>query len=78
MDRGNCEEENHERLIAWLESRWEDPAEHEAAGRPRRRYYRFTPDGAERARLALEPARRPGAAVPLHAAPRSGQPGAQA
>jgi PadR family transcriptional regulator, regulatory protein PadR len=62
----------------WLESRWEDPAQHEAAGRPRRRYYRFTSDGAERARLALEPVRRPGAAVPLHAAPRSGQPGGEA
>jgi hypothetical protein len=24
MDRGNCEEENHERLIAWLESRCEE------------------------------------------------------
>ena len=61
----------------WLESRWEDPAEHEAAGRPRRRYYRFTSDGAERARLALAPDRGPGrsAAVPLHAPPRSGQPG---
>jgi len=61
----------------WLESRWEDPAEHEAAGRPRRRYYRFTADGAERARLALAPARRPprSAAVPLHGASRSGRPG---
>ena len=62
----------------WLESRWEDPAEHETAGRPRRRYYRFTPDGAERARLALEPVRRPGAAVPLHAVPHSSQPEAEA
>ncbi|MFI0901664.1 PadR family transcriptional regulator [Streptomyces sp. NPDC020983] len=36
----------------WLESRWEevDPGE---AGRPRRRYYRLSPDGAERARIAL-------------------------
>ena len=61
----------------WLESRWEDPAEHEAAGRPRRRYYWFTPDGAERARLALAPARRPlrSAAVPLHGAPLPGRPG---
>jgi len=61
----------------WLESRWEDPAEHEAAGRPRRRYYRFTADGAERARLALAPAPRPrrSAAVPLHGASRSGRPG---
>ena len=47
----------------WLESRWEDPAEHEAAGRPRRRYYRFTSDGAERARLALAPDRGPGGAL---------------
>lgn len=37
----------------WLESRWEDiePAE---KGRPRRRYYRLSPEGAERARAALE------------------------
>ncbi|MFI6254429.1 PadR family transcriptional regulator, partial [Streptomyces sp. NPDC051016] len=36
----------------WLESRWEevDPSEQ---GRPRRRYYRLSPDGAERARDAL-------------------------
>jgi DNA-binding PadR family transcriptional regulator len=36
----------------WLESRWEtvDPSEQ---GRPRRRYYRLSPDGSERARLAL-------------------------
>lgn len=36
----------------WLDSRWEDvdPSEQ---GRPRRRYYRLNPDGAERARLAL-------------------------
>lgn len=36
----------------WLESRWEqvDPSEQ---GRPRRRYYRLGPDGAERARTAL-------------------------
>ncbi|HET9117367.1 MAG TPA: helix-turn-helix transcriptional regulator [Pseudonocardiaceae bacterium] len=38
--------------IRWLESRFEqvDPAE---AGRPRRRYYRLTPDGAEFAQTAL-------------------------
>lgn len=37
----------------WLESRWEDiePAEE---GRPRRRYYRLSPEGAERAHAALE------------------------
>lgn len=61
----------------WLESRWEDPAEHETQGRPRRRYYRFTSDGEERARLAVAPIRRPPrtAAVPLHAGPPSGEPG---
>lgn len=37
----------------WVESRWEDPGEHVAAGRPRRRYYRLTGDGAEHARSAL-------------------------
>jgi len=38
--------------IGWLESRFEeiDPSD---AGRPRRRYYRLTPDGAEFARDAL-------------------------
>ena len=61
----------------WLESRWEDPTKHEAERRPRRRYYRFTSDGAEQARLALAPARRPprSAAVPWHGAPRRAQPG---
>ncbi|MGH3780816.1 MAG: PadR family transcriptional regulator [Pseudonocardiaceae bacterium] len=36
----------------WLESRWEDidPAKE---GRPRRRYYQLTNEGAERARTAL-------------------------
>jgi PadR family transcriptional regulator, regulatory protein PadR len=41
----------------WLESRWED-VEPSVAKRPARRYYRFTPDGAQRARLALERAYR--------------------
>jgi len=36
----------------WLRSRWED-IEPKKEGRPRRRYYRLTPDGAERAREAL-------------------------
>ncbi len=38
-----------------LESYWEDADEHAASNppRPRRRYYKFTTDGAERARLAL-------------------------
>ena len=38
--------------LGWLESRWED-ADPRQEGRPRRRYYRLTPDGTERARLAL-------------------------
>ncbi|MEU7980266.1 MarR family transcriptional regulator [Micromonospora sp. NPDC049081] len=37
----------------WVESHWEDPAEHEDQGRPRRRYYQFAPGGVETARLAL-------------------------
>lgn len=40
--------------VGWVESSWEDPAVHVAAGRPRRRYYRLTQDGAQRARAALE------------------------
>lgn len=38
--------------IGWLESRWEETDPHEQ-GRPRRRYYRLTPDGIERARQSL-------------------------
>jgi len=37
----------------WVVSAWEDPAEHEDAGRPRRRYYQFAPGGAEAARCAI-------------------------
>jgi len=41
-----------EKEHGWLTSRWEDinPA---TEGRPRRRYYKLTEDGAERARIAL-------------------------
>jgi DNA-binding PadR family transcriptional regulator len=44
--------------LGWVESRWENinPGEQ---GRPRRRYYRLSPDGAERARYALANARTP-------------------
>jgi PadR family transcriptional regulator, regulatory protein PadR len=44
--------------LGWLESRFEeiDPAD---AGRPRRRFYRLTPDGAEFARDALARAHKP-------------------
>jgi PadR family transcriptional regulator, regulatory protein PadR len=37
----------------WAVSRWEDDATAHAEGHPRRRYYRLTEDGAERARIAL-------------------------
>jgi PadR family transcriptional regulator PadR len=42
----------------WLESRWEDRDPHEA-GRPRRRYYRLTPDGIVGAARALDRVRTP-------------------
>lgn len=44
--------------LGWLESHWEDidPARE---GRPRRRYYRLSPHGAEQARHALATARVP-------------------
>jgi DNA-binding PadR family transcriptional regulator len=45
--------------LAWVVSSWEDPAEHVVQGRPRRRYYRLTDDGAEQARDALARAYRP-------------------
>src|SRR6478735_7991685 len=38
--------------MRWLESHWED-AEPREVGRPRRRYYQLSPDGADRARAAL-------------------------
>jgi PadR family transcriptional regulator PadR len=37
----------------WLTDEWEDLDPHEAA-RPRRRYYRFTEEGAAQARKALQ------------------------
>jgi DNA-binding PadR family transcriptional regulator len=48
--------------VGWLESRWEqvDPSR---LGRPRRRYYRLSADGAERARSALARSRTPMTAV---------------
>ncbi|MFJ7070532.1 helix-turn-helix domain-containing protein [Streptomyces sp. NPDC101115] len=47
----------------WLESFWEDRDEIERTDppRPRRRYYRFSPGGAESARLALAQAYKGGA-----------------
>lgn len=50
--------------LGWLESRWEDiePAEQ---GRPRRRYYRLTQAGAQRAGHALSHAASPLAGIPV-------------
>ena len=39
--------------VGWVESSWEDPDLSVSDGRPRRRYYQLTKDGAEQARLAL-------------------------
>jgi DNA-binding PadR family transcriptional regulator len=58
----------------WLESRWEHATEQAVSGRPPRRYYRFSRDGAETARLALahsyrskaRPVPGSGAGVPRH------------
>ncbi|MEU1513792.1 PadR family transcriptional regulator [Streptomyces sp. NPDC005811] len=51
--------------VGRVDSGWEDPAVHEDTGRPRRRLYRITPDGAEQARAALVRAYRSrGAALP--------------
>ena len=58
--------------IEWLGSRWEetDPREE---GRPRRRYYRLSPDGAVRARAALARAAEGAAALQrLHPGMASG------
>src|SRR5882724_7731962 len=56
----------------WIRSSWEEPAVHEAAGRPRRRFYRLDPQGAQQAREALarayRPRRRAGAAIEGHRA----------
>jgi PadR family transcriptional regulator PadR len=38
---------------SWVESRWEHDVDEHVEGRPRRRYYRFTPDGIVQARTAL-------------------------
>lgn len=44
--------------LGWVESTWED-IDPVKEGRPRRRYYRLSPDGAEHARQALASARTP-------------------
>jgi PadR family transcriptional regulator, regulatory protein PadR len=44
--------------VGWLTSQWED-VDPRVAGRPARRYYRLTPDGVQRAQVALTRAARP-------------------
>ena len=60
-----------EREFSWVTSRWEDadPAEE---GRPRRRYYQLTQDGAERARIALARATTSTAGLRLNPRPAGG------
>lgn len=55
----------------WVTAEWEqvDPV---AAGRPARRYYRLTPDGAQRAHAALAELRE---ATNLHRSTPDGAPG---
>lgn len=60
-----------EREFGWLESRWEDVSPREQ-GRPRRRYYRLTEEGAERARAAVAQAATSTAGLRLRARPAGG------
>jgi DNA-binding PadR family transcriptional regulator len=57
--------------LGWLESRWED-ASPQQEGRPRRRYYRLTEDGAERARTALARAATSVSTIGLRTRPAGG------
>jgi PadR family transcriptional regulator PadR len=60
-----------EREHGWLQSHWED-IKPEVEGRPRRRYYRLTEDGAERARTALAHATTSVSALGLSPRPARG------
>ena len=57
--------------LGWLESHWEDVVPQEE-GRPRRRYYKLTDDGAERARIALAQATTTVTALGLRPCPATG------
>lgn len=50
--------------LGWVDSWWEQIDPHEQ-GRPRRRFYRLTEDGAERARVALAGARTQVGTLPV-------------
>jgi PadR family transcriptional regulator, regulatory protein PadR len=56
--------------VGWLESRWED-IDPQAEGRPARRYYRLTAEGARAAQAALARAHRPSLARRLR--PQAGE-----
>ena len=57
--------------LGWLESRWEDATPQEAH-RPRRRYYYWSKDGAERARIALAQATTSVSTIRLRTRPAGG------
>jgi DNA-binding PadR family transcriptional regulator len=56
--------------VGWLQSRWED-IDPRTEGRPPRRYYRLTAEGAQAAQGALARAHRPSPARRLR--PQAGQ-----
>src|SRR5690242_8108560 len=56
--------------IRWLESTWED-IDPRVEGRPARRYYRLTANGAEAARTALARAYRPKRSPSLRPVPQT-------
>lgn len=60
-----------EHEYGWVTSRWED-IKPEAEGRPKRRYYHLTEDGAERARIALAQATTSVNAIGLRIRPAGG------
>jgi DNA-binding PadR family transcriptional regulator len=60
-----------EREHGWVTSHWED-IKPEEVGRPRRRYYRLTEDGAESARIALALATTSVTALGLRPRPADG------
>jgi len=55
----------------WVTSRWEGISP-QAEGRPRRRYYQLTEDGAERARIALAQATTSVSTLSLRTRPAKG------
>jgi DNA-binding PadR family transcriptional regulator len=57
--------------LGWLESRWEDASPQEE-GRPRRRYYYWSKDGAERARIAVAQAATSVSTIGLRTRPAGG------